>query len=430
MIYTKDFNDDHVKPIIEDMYDRYPKEKNDFFACQKNHENDLNQLKCMLKVTYQSHPPKADEVRGMWHRPFESDLESVRKTLATLKDMGINHLFVETFFNGQLIFESKTSLTDKHAFVGSYGPYGANLLKAFISEGLTYGIAIHAWVENFFVGQTNDPKSHHILTQKPYWAMQNHDHSICQKNEKNYIFLDPTHPEVQSYLMAIYLEIINSGTLESLHLDYIRYPVSYKGFNITDSDDTGYSDHALKSFIKTYDFKGDFRHEVTRDKALYDAWSLFKIDTINHFVEKISALAKSHHILISTAVFGDPNHALDIKMQDWMTWVKNGWIDIICPMAYYQSDEKVYNEVKRLVELTKPYCVAYAGIAPSYIGLDPLANLSQVVAVRKAEAQGVIFFATQNYLETNFMGKNKETKRAYHVLNDYVSYDAWYKKEF
>lgn len=427
VIFQKDFNPVETPKLIREMFQMFPSYSDAFLACKTS--DDIKQLTCMLKTIYQDYPPKKDEVRGMWHRPFESSLDMVIQTLSDLKSMGINHLFVETFYNGQLIFDSQNSLTHTHAFVGFYGPYGTHLLKAFIEEGKKQGISIHAWVENFFIGHSDHPKDHDLLKQKPHWAMENHDHTILQKQEKNYLFIDPAQPEVQAYLKKIYQDIINSGELASLHLDYIRYPVSYQGFNQEQSDDTGYSNYAISLFKKQYHIKGDMRSLVLNDQTIFNQWSNFKINIINQFVYNVHMMAKKNHVSISTAVFGDPNHALKVKMQDWLTWVKNGWIDIICPMAYYQQDTRVYHEVKTLIDKTKTYCVAYAGIAPSYIGLDPLANLSQVIAARKAGAQGVIFFATQNYLSHSFMGQNEKTKEAFKVLKHYVSQEAFYKKE-
>ena len=90
---------------------------------------------------------------GMWHRPFEHDLNEVQQTLKELHNLGITDLFVESYFNGQLIMDSPYALLSKHDFVGTYAQYGNNLLDAFVQEGRQYGIHIHAWVENFFVGR-------------------------------------------------------------------------------------------------------------------------------------------------------------------------------------------------------------------------------------------------------------------------------------
>jgi uncharacterized lipoprotein YddW (UPF0748 family) len=358
--------------------------------------------------------PLENEVRGMWHRPFEESLEDVIETLDELKTMGINHLFVETFFNGKLIFKSQNSLTLPHDFVKSYGPYQDHLLKAFIEEGKQRGIKIHAWVENFFIGVFSDAHQSKLVNLRPSWAMYNHDGSMLQKNEKNYLFLDPANQEVRSYLLDIYEEILALDGLESLHLDYIRYPVVNGGF--TDlSDDTGYSSTALQQFLGHND-QQKFIQNLKADHQLYQSWVQFKTNIITQFVKATYERSSKYHVGLSTAVFGDPKHALNIKCQDWFTWVKNGWIDMICPMAYYKDYERVYHEIKALIDLTSPYAKACGGIAPAYMGLNSIDNIKQMLATKMAGADGFIMFATQNYLTKSFMGQKMDAKAHREIL--------------
>jgi uncharacterized lipoprotein YddW (UPF0748 family) len=166
--------------------------------------------------------------RGMWHRPFERTLDEVRITLQEMKDLGINMLFVETFWLGRLIYESSVPDTFQHGFtrINGYGEYGTNLLKAFVEEGKDYGIEVHAWVENFFVGFGSSYVDSPILAARPEFASINYNYSIPQRSEVNYLFMDPANPEVRRYLKNIYIEIVTSTDVASIHLDYIRYPVA------------------------------------------------------------------------------------------------------------------------------------------------------------------------------------------------------------
>jgi len=44
---------------------------------------------------------------GVWHRPFERTIDEVKTTLKELKSLGISEIFIETYYNGQLIYPSK-----------------------------------------------------------------------------------------------------------------------------------------------------------------------------------------------------------------------------------------------------------------------------------------------------------------------------------
>jgi len=230
------------------------------------------------------------EGRGMWHRPFESNLDQVRETLQNLSDMGINMLYVETFWMGRLIYDSQVPDTFQHYFtLGGYKDgtvdYGSNLLEAFIEEGKTYGIEVHAWVENFFVGYGTSYTDSPILKVHPEWALYNYDGTIPQKREVNYLFMDPANPETRDYLKAIYGEIAITMDVASIHLDYIRYPVAQNVTNPPSSNqDTGYSIYAEREFKSIYGYTGDVRNLViTNPQAALD-WREYKTTVISDFV--------------------------------------------------------------------------------------------------------------------------------------------------
>jgi len=344
---------------------------------------------------------------GMWHRPFERNLDDVKQTLDELEDLGVNELFVETYFNGQLIYPSKVSLRPMHSFVGDYGPYRTNLLHAFIEEGKLRKINIHAWVENFFVGRYEHIEDSPWFHDHLEWILMNRDQSYLQKNEVNYLFLDPANPEVRVYTLAIYREMMDISGLSSLHLDYIRYPLVYQVTPPDISDDVGYTKIALEAFQTLENIDANLIQHIT-ENDIYQKWCSYKINVINDFVREVHHLIEKSGVPISIAIFGDPNHARIHKMQDWYQWVREGLVDLIIPMAYYRSHQKVYEEVHRLYQLVSQYARVFAGIAPAYMGLDVSEHNQQIVSSINAEADGVVMFATQNYLKQHFMGVSED----------------------
>lgn len=357
------------------------------------------------------------EIKGFWHRPFEKTLDEVRRTLKNVSDLGFNHVFVETFFNGKLIFDSKETQIKKHDFVFDE-PFQGNLLQAFIEEGKTYGIKIHAWVENFFIGVYSDIKQVDPI-YKLSWILKNIDGSYLQKQEKNYVFLDPVNHEVRKLLKMVYREISSIENLESLHLDYIRYPLCYDLDYKTLSDDTGYTDVAIELFEKIYHVK-DMKHLIHDQEDIYQKWIDFKKHQISSFVKEVrqETLGITQ---ISTAVFGNPEHAVAHKMQDWLSWVQHQYIDMILPMAYYKDHNKVYDELIKMKKLIQDQAIIVAGLAPSYIGLEPIENLKQIEQAKLAQIQGVCLFATQNYLVHHFMGTSERHNLYRDMFNTYLT---------
>jgi len=342
--------------------------------------------------------------RGMWHRPFERNLTEVQTTLQEMKDMGMNMLYVETFWLGRLIYNSSVPGTYQHAFTlgEGYGEYGSNLLLAFVEEGKKYGIEVHAWVENFFVGYGTSFLDSPILASKPEWASINFDYSISQRSEVNYLFMDPANPEVRRYLKDIYAEIVSTMDVSTIHLDYIRYPVAKNTTSTspTTNMDTGYSNYAEAEFKNLYGYTGDVRTLVTTNATAAAKWKEYKKNVISDFVAGVYYTVKNvnPNVGLSTAIFGNVESAINEKMQDWASWAEDGLIEIITPMSYYQSSTTVGSETLRLTNLVGNNAFSYAGLAPTYMGYNEHLNTTQVQAALYNNAQGTAFFASQFYM--------------------------------
>lgn len=342
--------------------------------------------------------------RGMWHRPYERNLNEVITTLQEMKNMGMNMLYVETFWLGRLIYDSAVSGTYQHSFTlgDGYGEYGSNLLLAFVEEGKKMGIEVHAWVENFFVGYGTSYLDSPVLANKPEWASINFDYSIPQRSEVNYLFMDPANPETRRYLKDIYAEIASTMDVATIHLDYIRYPVAK---NTTQTNpvtnlDTGYSAYAEAEFKNIYGYTGDVRTLVTTNATAASRWKEYKKNIISDFVAGVYYTVKhvNPKVGLSTAIFGNVESAINEKMQDWGSWADDGLIEIMTPMSYYQSSATVGSETLRLTNLVGKNAFSYAGLAPTYMGYNEYLNTTQIQAALYNNAQGTAFFASQFYM--------------------------------
>jgi uncharacterized lipoprotein YddW (UPF0748 family) len=342
--------------------------------------------------------------RGMWHRPYERNLTEVITTLQEMKDMGLNMIYVETFWLGRLIYNSSVPGTYQHSFTlgDGYGEYGSNLLLAFVEEGKKMDIEVHAWVENFFVGYGTSYLDSPVLTSRPEWASINFDYSIPQRSEVNYLFMDPANPETRRYLKDIYAEIAATMDVATIHLDYIRYPVAKNttSTNPVSNLDTGYSNYAEAEFKNLYGYTGDVRTLVTTNSTAAAKWKEYKKNIISDFVAGVYYTVKhvNPEVGLSTAIFGNIDSAINEKMQDWASWAEDGLIEIITPMSYYQSSTTVGSETLRLTNLVGMQAFSYAGLAPTYMGYNEYLNTTQIQASLYNNAQGTVFFASQFYM--------------------------------
>ena len=353
--------------------------------------------------------------RAVWHRPYEVRYQEIEDNIRMYKEIGINLIFVETLYNGYSTFNSSySSLFPYHknlskSYVDGEVEY-EDYLSAFLACCNEYGIEVHAWVENFYVGLD---ASAPIVANNPDWVMYNDDGSIIQRNEGGaYIFLDPANKEVQDTLIGYYNELIGKyPSIKGLNLDYIRYPVSNR------DEDTGFSVEAMLGFYEKMGWSFTSAQLKGRDKmakallnkfnklytggkqevadANYAAWVEYRTNVITEYVRRIKTEVKeANKIMLSTAVFASDSS--NSKKQDWQTWFNNGWIDIATPMAYYNDSTDVLARVNEMILMGGNNCMYYTGIASSYSGLPAWQNKEHIEASYLAGASGyVVFCSTQ-----------------------------------
>ena len=82
----------------------------------------------------------------------------------------------------------------------------------------------------------------------------------------------------------------------------------------------------------------------------------------------------------------------------WVKWVKNGWIDITLPMAYYFGTSEIEIATKNLVTFNENKAFSYTGISPNYEGVPSIMNAYQIEACIQNQAQGYAIFSLPNIL--------------------------------
>ena len=94
--------------------------------------------------------------------------------------------------------------------------------------------------------------------------------------------------------------------------------------------------------------------------------------------------------VISAAVFPDPTTAKERVLQHWPEWAAEGWVDLLCPMAYRRDSA----EVARLLTAARsaaPKTEMWGGLM-GYEGETETLR-AQVAAARDAGCEGAILFA-------------------------------------
>lgn len=323
---------------------------------------------------------KRKRKRGIWHRPNdtgeEKDLNGVISVLERFKTAGINLVFIESFYHGRAAYRSDL-VPYNNKLERAYGGY-SDYLSAFLAEAEKRGIEVHAWVEDFYIGV----EENFFTRERLEWLLKTKSGGTRQSEGDGFLFLDPANAEACNYLINIYLELLERHPrIKGLNLDYIRYPLSSK------DDDTGYTEAALKAFGLNPDEN-------------FEKWIDFRADKVTEFVKKVreSVGKKFPEIKFSTAVFPERKLSYETKKQDFSRWLKEGLLDFVTPMAYYDDEEKLKEALTEMIGFCRNVpCLA--GLSCTYHNLPVTEVYNQMDLSLGLGAEGVVFFGSKSVLE-------------------------------
>ncbi|MEM8674632.1 MAG: family 10 glycosylhydrolase [Cyanobacteria bacterium P01_G01_bin.67] len=336
------------------------------------------------------------EVRGMWldrgtivNAKSEADLAQVFDRMAIA---GINTVFFETLNSSYTIYPSQVA-PQQNPLVKGWDP-----LKAAVKLAHERGMELHAWVWTFAaVNQRHNiildlPRNHlgPVLSRHPDWAITDHEGSRFHYSSGK-VFLDPANPEVREYLLALITEIATNYEIDGIHLDYIRYPFQSPTGKMT----YGYGTAAREQFQQLTGFDP---MELDPLHPLWSRWTDFRIEQVDSFVEVVSQNLQQLRpaLTLSTAVFPMPKRERLSKIQQsWEKWVNKEWIDMLIPMTYAKSTDRLYSLTSPLIrEFDHGKALLLPGIR--LLNISDVAALDQMQLLRSMSTQGYALFAAEN----------------------------------
>lgn len=109
---------------------------------------------------------------------------------------------------------------------------------------------------------------------------------------------------------------------------------------------------------------------------------------------------------ISACTYMSRYGAKSIYCQDVNEWIKNKYIDLLCPMIYTLDNNYFLECINDYKKICKNRCLLSIGIAPLYLGSSLEENNNQIKNENKL-SNGISYFASHNIFKNN-----KEEKMA------------------
>ncbi|MHC4398757.1 MAG: glycoside hydrolase family 10 protein [Planctomycetota bacterium] len=322
----------------------------------------------LVDAYVRSHPSPTTEGRAFWnHSGTGAYPGDWQRTAKELSEAGFNMVVPNLLWAGRAHYPSdvlpRSSTFDEH------GDQIAQCLAA-CKE---HGIEVHVW------------KVNHNLSGAPkefVEKLRREGRLQASRSGEEERWLCPSHPDNSRLELESMLEVARKYDVDGLHFDYIRYP----------NRDHCYCDGCRERFttasgVEVAAWPADCYSGPFEDR--YHDW---RCEQITRLVAAVAQEARKikPKIKISAAVFGAYPDCRRSVGQDWVGWIKAGYLDFVCPMDYTQSDMQFTGLVENQLRLVEGRIPVYPGIGAWRLTPDRV--VGQIHHARSLGADGFTVF--------------------------------------
>lgn len=241
--------------------------------------------------------------------------------LETCAGMGMDAVFLQVRPSCDALYPSKLFPWSRYltGTAGEEPEGGFDVLSYWVETAHALGLELHAWLNPFRVTRDGDKELAALAetspaAEHPEWVVE---------YDGNY-YLDPGLPEVRELVIQGAEELVRGYDLDGLHLDDYFYPG-------IDFDDAG----TYAAYGGGFDETGDWRRENINSliKALDER--LHAIDPAISFGVSPSGVWADKRSLPEGSDTTGGYESYYSSSADSRKWVKEGWVDYICPQIYW-----------------------------------------------------------------------------------------------
>ena len=325
----------------------------------------------------------SEAIRGAWITNVDSDVlyseQGIIDAVDLCKDLGLNSIFVVVWNKGRTLYPSKI-MKDMFGEEIEAELQGRDPLKQIIEHAHEKNIKVFAWFE-FGFSPSHEKSNKTILGQKPEWTAIGSNGKPAVKN--GFDWMNGFHPEVQEFMLSLIMEVINNYDVDGIQGDD-RLPAM--------PSESGYEDYTVDLYKSQHN--GKEPPKESKDPA----WIDWRANILNKFMSRIYTSVKNAdpNVIVSMAPSVYP-WSKEEYLQDWPTWVNNGWVEVVCPQLYRYDIERYKSTLdEMMVNYIKPDDIKklYPGVLLKVGEYYPTEEyLKEMIAVnRKYGIEGEVFF--------------------------------------
>jgi uncharacterized lipoprotein YddW (UPF0748 family) len=329
--------------------------------------------------------PLQAEFRGVWiYDPRELNAE---RAMIHLKAEGFNNVFVRLSSGGAAYYPSQVmpNVSSK------------NQAKIWADAAHRHGIKIHGWHVCFMMHNAGSSAMNKVISRGD--AMMDFKGRVLRPSY-GAVVRAPAADSTLEFEKAAMVELATKCGLDGVQFDYIRYPIY----------SADYSPAARKRFKEdTGRSFSDWPRQVRTGKTAVQ-YQIWKRNVITGLVKEVSQAVRSadSDVEISAAVWNDPDIGRDEFGQDWPRWVRNGYLDFVCPMSYTTSETALRKWTRKQKKEVGGKVPIYAGLGV-YMLKKPAQLNRQLKVIREEGLPGyVLYNYTDRTLDVFFPSINND----------------------
>ncbi len=244
-----------------------------------------------------------------------------QQIIQNAKEMGLTALILQVRPSSDALYPSDIFPWSRY-LTGTQGTAPENEfdpLAYWVQQAHAAGLELHAWINPYRITTGKEAEWNSLAAEHP--AKLHPDWVVVY--DENY-YWNPGLPEVRQLVIDGAMEIVNRYDVDGIHLDDYFYP----GQDFQDGE-------TYAAYGGAFDDLGDWRRENVNQLIHSLDMELHKADPDIRFgISPAGIWANQSSISTGSATSG--NQSYFSHYADSRTWVKEGWVDYICPQIYWQ----------------------------------------------------------------------------------------------